>query len=419
MSKRRCQKYMILIPQLIDGELDGATTAEVEHHLRNCKDCMNEFMWYQWLHATLRSMPYTPAPPDFTERTLERIRQLKTQKGATKGVNLSYIGGTLLKQPYAIAYTMALIVVAMLGLASIKTRTPTDVMERYATVATYESTETQKGIGRQPMSYASAKGSTVETLTVSPVHAQINQRANEQRAFVAPKRYEAIASQPVLANSSLTRMSDVARVDVSIRGIASDFDRDIESSFRVAVPSAMLTGETTVINSADAYLVSVGHLMSIGKLSEAVERLREFAKLNEVNPALRYRALSMLKSCYERMGEWLMAKAVSEQMASELSQFRDIKLVGQVSDVEDDTQVERRAQTRLASLPSLAQPTPLSNASVVQPNAVKASAPEDTSSQLQQSISILEGIPQDEPTEKLLSDDQTFIDALFKLSEAI
>jgi hypothetical protein len=269
------------------------------------------------------------------------------------------------------------------------------------------------------MPYASAKGSTVETLTVSPVHAQINQRANEQRAFVAPKRYEAIASQPVLANSSLTRMSDVARVDVSIRGIASDFDRDIESSFRVAVPSAMLTGETTVINSADAYLVSVGHLMSIGKLSEAVERLREFAKLNEVNPALRYRALSMLKSCYERMGEWLMAKAVSEQMTSELSQFRDIKLVGQVADVEDDTQVERRAQTRLASLPSLAQPTPLSNASAVQPNAVKASAPEDTSSQLQQSISILEGIPQDEPTEKLLSNDQTFIDALFKLSEAI
>jgi len=434
MGKRQCQKYVMLIPQLIDGELDRATAAKVEHHLRNCKGCMNEFRWYQWLHATLRSMPYTPAPPDFTERTLERIRQLKAhQKGAARGVNIGHLGSMLLKQPYAVAYTMALIVVAILGLASIKTRTPTDVVERYTTVAVHENIEAQKRISIQPLSYASAKGNAIETSATNTVkgNVQLTQRANKQKALVVPKQPEAIASQPALINPSPTRITSVARTDVSIRSVTRDFGRDIESSFRIVVPSTMLVSVrgTTVINSADAYLVRIGHLISVGKLSEAAEHLREFAKVNEIDPALRYRALSMLKSCYERMGEWLMAKAVFEQMLSELSHYKDIKSAEQIAERENDMQVKVHTvleddtypekQTRLASLPPYAQPTATSNALAMQSNAVKAFASNDSSSQLRQTISMLEEIPQDEPTERLLNEDQTFIDALFKLSEAI
>jgi len=61
-----CTEVKKLLSAFIDGELDPATSQEVERHLEGCPSCLSEVNRLQWLSKSLAEPPMVyPAPPGF------------------------------------------------------------------------------------------------------------------------------------------------------------------------------------------------------------------------------------------------------------------------------------------------------------------------------------------------------------------
>ncbi len=379
--KGQCRKYRELIPLLIDGELDEATAARVEHHLNHCKGCMNEFKWQKWLCSVLRSMPYIPAPPDFTERTLERIRQLQAQKGATAHLS-GIFGHPLLQFVRAPAYAFILIIAFYAGWMAFKmtisnTNNPHPTRVTMADLTPLHVEEPPIGSPQNHIQIAAAKPK--EALAAS-THVHRGSNANSTRyggkGLITHRVYCPMV-KPTLSGNTVT----IARSDVNAIGSASEMALSVSSLRTLPTAIAAEPKSVTPTISAGALseellslpLTDVKQFTSAGKLSHAVERLTELIRKTAVGEPTRYRALCLLKMSYERMGEWLLAKSVAEQIASELKTLNDVRLiawVAQVCESDGDSQLANElyaaiaehstyptslrayAQTRLASLRS-------------------------------------------------------------------
>lgn len=444
-TKKQCRRYRKLIPLLIDGELDEATAAKVEHHLNHCRGCMSEFKWQKWLCSILRSMPYTPAPPNFTERTLERIKQLQAQQGAVS--HSSGIVGHLLPQFARVpAYAFVALIALFVGWMAFRMSTST-TSDYHAPYIVANSASPHKGspIASSPTITPARKAITnVRRTLVAQTRSH-----HESKASLSHRHSEGLSagqmSYPDVRVPSRGGMLSIARSDVNADNTFEPLlsAANLRASFIIASnePRSAIPAVTTP-TSSEAFLsltlTEVRQLMDSGKLSHAVERLTELTKKAAMGDPIRYRALCLLKISYERMGEWVLAKSVAEQIASELKSLSDVGLiawVAQACESDGDSQLASElyaaiaehaiyptslrayAQTRLASLRS--KVPSWSAATTV----IETAQAQNVSSSTPERQHVLPASPEnaspDDAGEHQANGDTNFIEDLFKLAEAI
>lgn len=445
-TKRQCRRYRKLIPLLIDGELDEATAAKVEHHLNHCRGCMSELKWQKWLCSILRSMPYMPAPPNFTERTLERIKQLQAQQGTIS--HSSGIVGHLLPQFVRVpAYAFAVLIALFAGWMAFKmgTSTTSDYHPPYV-VANSASPHEVPPINLSPTSTHTQKATAnVRRALTAQIHPP-----HENKAPLSHRHSEGLSvgqmSYPDVRVSSRSGMLSIARSDVNAAGDVFEpmlSAANLRASFitiknepRSAIP--VIATQTPSEALLSFTLTEIRQLMDLGRLSHAVERLTELIQKAAIGEPIRYRALCLLKVSYERMGEWVLAKSAAEQIASELKSLNDVGLVAWVAQAcESDgdsqlagelyasiaehatypTSLRAYAQTRLASLRSK-----VPNWSAMAPaieTAQAQSAPSSGSERQHALPASPENASPDDAGEHQANGDANFIEDLFKLAEAI
>ena len=68
-----CHEIRERLSEHMDGMLDPATAASVDHHLESCASCHSEFQSLKLLQKELESLPEVEPPPDFLDRLHERI----------------------------------------------------------------------------------------------------------------------------------------------------------------------------------------------------------------------------------------------------------------------------------------------------------------------------------------------------------
>lgn len=334
----RCRKYRELIPLLIDGELDEATGAKVEHHINHCEVCMSEFKWQQWLRFVLRSMPYIPAPPGFTEKTLARIKQLQNQRSAISRLFNSWRQSISQLTPIP-TYAFALLIIAFLGWATFKVQMTGDVFRgsEYASIAGLTQPEVEAKI-KVPLKNSNGVQTDIARVNgVSPslAHRHISPSGRPTQLLVKStvaksvgKRWRSSPVNPKPSSSASNVIPD--RADV----------QPVYSSTIPVSPSSMgmpyiytSFAYDTDANFSDLSLVEAKQLIENGKLSQAMERLRRLLQTANQGELIRYHVMCLMKICCERMGEWLFAKSISEQITTELIALKDARVIMQVAQV--------------------------------------------------------------------------------------
>ncbi|MCS7253944.1 MAG: zf-HC2 domain-containing protein [Armatimonadota bacterium] len=450
-SKEHCRKYRELIPLLIDGELDEATAARVEHHLNRCRGCMNEFKWHKWLCLVLRSMPYTPAPPDFTERTLERIRQLQAQKSAPSRI-WALVRSPLLQFAHIPAYAFILLIALFAAWTVTRTLMPSNTSDLHSAVTIGMTNSTPSHVGKlsasQPRSPSGIQHAAVagETLTATTNRSTISRAAHTTHRRVA-KLFDNAATYPNLKPMSSGGTIGIVRTDVRAGDNASEGLSNL-AHLRVSLTPIKAEPQSTMPAGiaydsgggiSNPLLTEIKQMMSMRKLSQAVERLSELVQDAAAGEPMRYRALCLLKACYEMMGEWVLAKSVAEQIVSELKASNDanlITLIAQACESDGDSQfaselystvaehaayptsLRAYAQTRLASLRSGASGWLTKVAPFVNENAAMQTAPAAVERQSTPLIAPQGASPSDSG-ERQVNGDTNLLEDLFKLAEAI
>ena len=72
-----CKKIKKLLQLYIDNALTSCEKQMVEGHLKGCSTCRTELNALSSTVKLLKSFPEISPPPDFTEKVMSRISQLK------------------------------------------------------------------------------------------------------------------------------------------------------------------------------------------------------------------------------------------------------------------------------------------------------------------------------------------------------
>lgn len=78
---RSCEDALRLLAAHLDGELDGATNAEIERHLAKCRSCYSRAEFERRLKDRLAAVGREPVRPELSKRVHTLIREF-TVSGA-------------------------------------------------------------------------------------------------------------------------------------------------------------------------------------------------------------------------------------------------------------------------------------------------------------------------------------------------
>ncbi len=87
-----CENFLKAIFDFVDGELDRKSRRELEHHLRECSRCTEQFNRIRRLRNHLRELPQMKVQDHFMIILRERIRrEIVPRGGAAPTINLKQI----------------------------------------------------------------------------------------------------------------------------------------------------------------------------------------------------------------------------------------------------------------------------------------------------------------------------------------
>ena len=73
----RCRKIKKLLKQYIDNDLTSGEMQIVKGHLKECSTCRAELKSLSSIVKMIESLPEISPPPDFTEKVMSKIFQIK------------------------------------------------------------------------------------------------------------------------------------------------------------------------------------------------------------------------------------------------------------------------------------------------------------------------------------------------------
>lgn len=74
----QCQKVQRKLSAYLDGELDSATSRNVESHLDQCAACMNMVADFRKVDALVRGLPKLDVAPEFVAQLLKQVGESGT-----------------------------------------------------------------------------------------------------------------------------------------------------------------------------------------------------------------------------------------------------------------------------------------------------------------------------------------------------
>jgi len=74
----KCRKIKKLLPLYIDNALTFGEKQIVEEHLKECPTCRAQLKSLSSMVKIIESLPEISPPPDFTEKVISKISQIKS-----------------------------------------------------------------------------------------------------------------------------------------------------------------------------------------------------------------------------------------------------------------------------------------------------------------------------------------------------
>ncbi|HID06213.1 MAG TPA: zf-HC2 domain-containing protein, partial [Armatimonadetes bacterium] len=372
----RCRHCRKLIPLYIDGELDSVKCAQVEYHVRHCKACAQELKWQQWICEVLRSFPVVSPPADFTARTIERLRALHTHPEFHEPF-------TFVRAPwwktlgygFRMAGAMAALVVGVMIWSWLRT-TPVAVNSVADTATNVTMTSNAHSKQLPVKSVKVAKAPTEQHTVLRSMAERLDTRSPRKKPISAVKTKRhgtppttasigALAkddAKGVIAPANAGESADAvmlayanATTPLVNRGVknstlvnaqlALNTDAFIPVSYtppRTALPKDTYT--TDLQPDGNPKIASAREQLLIGKPWKAIQTLTGVLDGTAVSKWERYQVLRLLKYAHEKMGEWVLASALKEQLLNEVAQEDDANTalrLAQVCESDGDTTLAR------------------------------------------------------------------------------
>ncbi|MHB9033252.1 MAG: anti-sigma factor family protein [Anaerolineae bacterium] len=94
-----CQDASRLISESLDNPIDQSRQQEFDAHLAECSACQDELACLQRLNAAYTQVKFAQPPPDFTNKVMQRIQQMKLRRSVLRGtitvLGVSVVGAVL------------------------------------------------------------------------------------------------------------------------------------------------------------------------------------------------------------------------------------------------------------------------------------------------------------------------------------